>query len=146
MKNIKEVIDEILAIIASMKEIENLSGDEISEKIVKLAVLKINIGQALAKLDYQCNMAEAMRKQEWNRVFSEFRSGTEFSLPNDKGLSIAESEVRANMAVDNLLKEEIEEKRKLTLLKNLRQDCESVIMTCQSRLGQLKSEMVEAKS
>lgn len=132
----KQIVDEMLEIINSVKEVRNLNGDDLSQKAVKLATLKAYIGQSVAKLDYEISMLEATRKNEWNRVFSEFRS---------EGKSIAESEVNSNIVVRDMIKDEIELKRKFNIVKNLRQDADSVISVIQSRLGQLKSEMVESR-
>lgn len=132
-------VNSILSDIKSLSDVHNLNGNILSETALRLSTNKAYIGQATAKMQYEYDMMEAMRKQEWNRVFSEARKSTDKT-------TIKDCEILADNEVKTIVKDGIELDRKLNVLKNLRRDVESVITTIQTRISQIKSEFIESKS
>ena len=126
-----ETIQEILKLIKSLKGIENISGNELSERALLLSVHKVYLGQKLVALEYELSNNKMIRKVEWGKTFLG-GSGT-----------VTAREIAADESVKDMVKEEIELERKIGVLKNLKVDCSDVVSAVQSRLSQLRSELTE---
>ncbi len=126
-----ETIKQVLGLINSLKDIANLTGNELSEKAILLSVHKVYVGQELVKLEYGLSNNKMIRKTEWGKAFSE-ASGT-----------VTAKEIVANESVKEMLQEEIELERKIGILKNLRVDVSDVVSRVKSRLSQLRSDSSE---
>lgn len=129
-----ETIREMLDIIRSLKDIANLSGDDLSSKALVLSINKVFVGQKLVEYEYQLSHNKTIRKSEWGNSFRE-ATGT-----------VDERKIFADGSVKKMVKDEIELERKIGTLKNLRADCSDLISMIQTRLSQLRSELAEIKS
>lgn len=131
--DIRETVKSILGIIRSLKNIANVSGNELSEKALLLSIHKVYLGQKLVSFEFDLDNDKMIRKVAWGEAFSE-AEGT-----------VDAKKISADSAVNDMLREEIDLERKVGVLKNLRYDVSEVISTVQSRMSQLRIELTENK-
>lgn len=119
------------------RDVATLQGDEISRMIVALSTNNCFLGQFVAERDYEINMMEAVRKDAWTDKYAEQRK-------SEVKITQKDSEINADMAVKSMVMDEIEAKRSLAKIKNLRIDCKELVTSLQSRLNHLKQERIDA--
>lgn len=115
-----------------------LSGDDISRMITKMSTYNVYLGLYIAEFDFKINMMEAERKNCWADFYSKQRSNPEIKITQK------DAEIAADEIVSEAVNREIETKRQLVKIKNLRADCKDLVASLQSRLNQLKQERIEA--
>jgi len=137
--DIEKVVNNQLKIVNFLEKNKpnEINGDEISRMIIVLATNNCYLGQFVSSLEYALDMSTALRKSIWTDKYSEIRKGIEKVTQRD-------TEAFADKEVETMVKEEIELKRKLLKVKNLRVDCRELQTALQSRMGQLKSERLDA--
>ena len=130
---IDKIVENSLDIIKgiSTHKINDLTPEELSQYALRLASNKIFLGLELTELDYQFNHLKMERKGIWADIFSEAKG------------TVKDRELEADKAVQLKVKEELEFDRKISILKNLRQDLGDCITTIQTRVSQLKQEWFE---
>ena len=133
MSDIKDSVKKILEIVSSLKRIDNIGGNELSEKALLLSIHKVYVGQKLVQLEYELDHNKMIRKTEWGGAFL----ATEGTVDAKK--------IAADEKVREMVGEEIELERKIGILKNLRVDVSDLTTVIQTRISQLKSELMESR-
>ena len=138
-QEVSEVIEKQVKVVEYINnhEVSNLQGDDISRMIIVLSTNNVFLGQHIANLDYEVTMKEAIRKGLWSDRYIELRK-------SEVKITQKDSEIDADQSVKEMVLEEIESKRILGKIKNLRMDCKELVSSLQSRLNQLKQERIDA--
>jgi hypothetical protein len=139
MNDIQKVSDSILSDISLLSDISSLDGGTLSEIALRLSVNKVYVGQAVAGLEYNLSQHALSRKLIWAKMFKSKRE-------EEERPTVKDAELFADGSTYTSFKEELEMERDVSTLKNLRRDVSDCITTIQTRIGQLKSEMIEANS
>jgi len=139
MESIDKTVEKQIAVIQWIDErkTKDIQGDKISEAIVVLSTNNVFLGQFIADRDYEINMMEATRKNLWTDEYAKSRASEVKTTQKD-------SEMMADKEVHTMVLDEIEAKRSLAKIKNLRTDCKEVVTSLQSRLNHLKQERIDA--
>jgi hypothetical protein len=145
-KGIDETVGKQLKIIQYIERhsISELQGDGISQMIVALSTNNVFLGQFVAERDYEINMMEATRKNLWTDEYAQARAGAKTNPEAPVKTTQKDSEMMADKAVNEMVMDEIEAKRSLAKIKNLRIDCKELVSSLQSRLNHLKQERIDA--
>lgn len=139
MKPIDEIVKKQMNVIEWLEnsDIKNIPGEDISRAIVVLSTNNVFLGEFVAEHDYEINMMEASRKNAWADSYAKQRS-------SEVKITQKDSEINADQEVKKLVMDEIEAKRSLAKIKNLRMDCKELVSSLQSRLNHLKQERIDA--
>jgi len=122
----------------------DLPGEVVSRAIMVLSTNNVFLGLHVSKMDYEINMMEAIRKNSWTDEYAKARSGAKGSPENPVKVTQKDSEMIADRTVQTMIMDEIEAKRSLAKIKNLRTDCKELVTSLQSRLNHLKQERIDA--
>jgi len=112
--------------------------DMLSRIAISLATNNAFLGQIVAHYQYELDMSEVVRKNARVDAYKKFRT----TIKEDgKAISQGDAEVFADGEVSEMLKEEMETKRMLLKVKNLRADCGDMVTAIQSRIGFSRDEL-----
>ena len=110
----------------------DLNPDELSQKVVDMSAYLITLGGYIADLVYEANSAYIYRKFKYAFEFSQLSEMTITDKTNEATIKIKQDQ-----------QAEIEKRRIADRVKTLHEDYKLFIMTIQTRLGVLKSELFQ---
>lgn len=117
--------------------IDNLYGEELSSIASRLAVLLINLGQAVTDAELLANASYIYRK--W------VKSGVVRKLTEEFDKSITLAKETADTELKNELEAGLKARYKADLMRSIYQDTERLISVLQSRLRVLHNEEVRSR-
>jgi len=137
---INEIKEEILKISKYIEDnnINNLTGDEISRAVTRLAVLRVNLGQEFAQATGDYDFSYIARKIEYASQYNRFKAEATEKL-TQKDLDSA-----TIVSIGDMMKKEADNKFISDSLKILYDSSGTLISTLQTRLKVLENERREA--
>lgn len=139
MDEIAQKIIEITQDIQSRK-IQDLTGDQVSWYITKLAILRVNLGIELAQAVNDYDLSYIGRKINYAKEYTRFKNTVEEKL-TQKDLDTA-----TIMTIGDLMKQEMELKKAADSLRLLYETSQILISSLQSRLRVLTQERKDSVS
>lgn len=139
MAEIKKVVDWF---VEDLDRFDNLSPDQISKAVAKLAALRVNLGVEMAKASSLYDLAYIERK---------FRYAAEWKPTKQKlydlvgKATIQDIEAEVQKKINDQILEEQRKKQIAETLKAYYDTSETLITALQSRLGVLKAERFESR-
>jgi len=139
-KDIRNIAKQIIQTSNYIKneDIANISGDKLSEHIIKLATLRVNIGEALALIGSKYDFAYIGRKIAYAKEFNRLGQLVDQKLTNK------DKEALTHLTVGDIMNKEVELKKQADYLKILYQSSATLISTLQSRIRVLEQERKES--